>query len=141
VADSGRFHTDAAAGLVVISTAELARVVHAAVVEALEAAGAGGGSPALMRRDDAAAYLNVSPRTLDTLRETAGLPTRWVGDSPRFDRSELNAWSRAQAGYTSRRAQAANGGKHAESAATASAKGTAEKAHGKKRNDSAKGVG
>jgi excisionase family DNA binding protein len=49
--------------------------------------------PYLMTRDEAAKYLRVSTRQIDLLR-AKGLPTRWVGDSPRFARAELDEWSR-----------------------------------------------
>jgi hypothetical protein len=54
--------------------------------------------PRLWDRAEAARYLGVSTRQVDLLRKHHALPTRWVGDSPRFDPGELDEWSRCRTG-------------------------------------------
>lgn len=43
-----------------------------------------------LNRDQAAAYLQVSTSTLDNMRGKGALKTYWLGDTPRFKRSELD---------------------------------------------------
>lgn len=53
------------------------------------------GGDDLLDRAGAAKFLNVSVAQLDKLiRETSSLPFHWVGESKRFERSELLAWVR-----------------------------------------------
>jgi hypothetical protein len=46
-------------------------------------------------REECARFLNISPRSLDTLRGK-GLPTLWVLESPRFDLEKVAAWVATQ---------------------------------------------
>lgn len=46
----------------------------------------------LMTRADIAAFLRVTTRTVDNLREKEGLPTIMVGHSPRFDVEAVKKW-------------------------------------------------
>lgn len=74
--------------LVMLEAAELETLVQGAVARALaEHAGA----PALLDRTGLARALSCSPSTVDTLRKR-GLPTVFVGESPRFELSSVIAW-------------------------------------------------
>ena len=48
--------------------------------------------PGVMTRQEAALYLAVSPRTLDTLRKEAGVPWVQLGRSVRFLKSDVDSW-------------------------------------------------
>lgn len=45
----------------------------------------------LMTRKELATFLSVTPRTIDNMR-LRGLPTLWVGSSPRFDSNAVKAY-------------------------------------------------
>jgi hypothetical protein len=51
--------------------------------------------PKLWTKTELAQYLDVSERQIDHLRK-AGLPVRWVGDSPRFCRAEVDEFTKAR---------------------------------------------
>lgn len=52
---------------------------------------------ALWDTTEVAQYLSVSTRQIQNLRERAGLPCRRVGDVFRFDKAEVDQWSRERA--------------------------------------------
>jgi len=69
----------------------------AALAEALDAAKPS--QERLATREECAQFLNISPRSLDTLR-LKGLPTLWVLESPRFDLRDVRAWVAKQKAHT-----------------------------------------
>ena len=75
-----------------LTVAELRDIVRDEVEAVL---GESRGEPgALLTVDGLAALLNISTRTLDSLRDM-GLPTVWVTpDSPRFERAAAMTWIR-----------------------------------------------
>ena len=50
----------------------------------------------ILTREDAAALLKVSPRTIQRLLKAGELPGRKVGGQWRFDRDQLRAWVRGE---------------------------------------------
>lgn len=75
----------------------LKAIVRAAVADAFASAKPAHVEPEpLYDTKKIAKYLSVSERTVQTLRES-GLPCRRVGDCWRYDRAEVDAWSREQA--------------------------------------------
>ena len=78
----------------VISTldpSELRKLIRESLDEALDARN---GTPKLFDRTRLAQQLCCSVSHVDVLRDR-GLPTIWVGDSPRFDLSEVLTWLRS----------------------------------------------
>lgn len=69
----------------------LQRELPGALAEALDANKSS--LPQLATREQCAKALNISTRSLDTLR-SQGLPVVWVLDSPRFDVAEVVTWLR-----------------------------------------------
>jgi hypothetical protein len=51
----------------------------------------------LLDREGCAAWLNISTRSLDTLRSKPDFPELKLGDSPRFEPEKVLAWMRGQA--------------------------------------------
>lgn len=82
-----------AQALVALSQEELARVVRESVETALSEHS---GAPALLDRNGLARALTCSPGHVDNLRKK-GMPTVWVGESPRFELAEVLAWLRQNA--------------------------------------------
>jgi hypothetical protein len=66
------------------------------------------GEPGLDDRDAHARWLGVSLGTLDKLRRD-GLPTLWVADSPRFERSATREWLKTRCSSPSLRIVGADG--------------------------------
>jgi excisionase family DNA binding protein len=57
-----------------------------------------GGDETLLTEAQAAKYLNVAVRTLVRWRqEGIGPPVRWARKSPRYSKTELDAWTRQRA--------------------------------------------
>lgn len=77
---------------------EIAAIVRAAVTDAIADLDLGTRAEPepLMTTAELAEYLQVTTRTVQTLRES-GMPARRIGDSWRYDRAEIDAWSRARA--------------------------------------------
>ncbi|QGH70898.1 helix-turn-helix domain-containing protein [Pseudactinotalea sp. HY158] len=48
--------------------------------------------PRLLTPDEAAAYLAISPRTLRTLAARGDIGRRYLGSSPRYERTDLDAY-------------------------------------------------
>jgi hypothetical protein len=67
-----------------------------------------GGEPALDDREAHARWLGVSLGTLDKLRRD-GLPTLWVADSPRFERSATREWLKTRCSGSSLRVVGGDG--------------------------------
>lgn len=80
--------------LVVVSAADLANLIRDAVADALEASRSPT-LPTLLDREGCAEWLQVSTRTLDTMRGR-GLPQVMLGDSPRFEPAAVLEWLRDQ---------------------------------------------
>lgn len=74
--------------IVMLQADEIRTLVNQAVTEALEAHA---GKPALLDRTGLARALTCSPSHLDNLRKT-GLPTVFLGESPRFVLKDVLAW-------------------------------------------------
>jgi hypothetical protein len=74
--------------IIVLPTDELRALVADAVAEALSNHS---GQPALLDRTGLARALTCSPSHVDNLRKT-GLPTVFLGDSPRFVLADVLAW-------------------------------------------------
>ncbi len=100
------------------------------VVESVLETSTPAGPETLMTRDEVAAYFQITPRQVDLLRARKGLPVRWVASSPRFDRAEIDEWSRSGGG--SRRSKSRKGGKDAGSDVGASVRDSNRTANGAK---------
>ena len=79
--------------VVTVTEAELAALVRAAVSEALAEHEIGEQLPALFDRTALARKLGCSPSHVDTLR-AEGMPTVWLGQTPRFELAPCLAWLR-----------------------------------------------
>jgi hypothetical protein len=77
---------------VTLTVDELRLLVASAVAEAMAS---GAAPPRLLDRERLGAALGCSTAMVDKLRR-AGLPSVYVGDSPRFDIEDCLAWLRAR---------------------------------------------
>jgi excisionase family DNA binding protein len=71
-------------------------IVEAAVRRALEDLEPHPAVDPLWDTEKVATYLGVTERTIANLR-AKGMPFRRIGDVVRFDKAEIDAWTRAQA--------------------------------------------
>ena len=78
--------------VVVVSPAELAELIRAAVEQAVTESSQDTG-PLLLDRSGIAKALGVGTSSIDRFRK-AGMPAVWVGDSPRFLADECISWLR-----------------------------------------------
>jgi excisionase family DNA binding protein len=76
---------------------EIAAIVRATMLDVLEQQAPSAEPSPLWTTEQTAQYLGVDPRTIANLRKR-GFPFRRVGDVVRFDKAEVDAWTREQAG-------------------------------------------
>jgi hypothetical protein len=76
----------------VIQIEHLQAIVHQAVADALAAHAA---APKLLTREGLAKAFACSTGHIDALRKR-GLPTRWLGDAPRFELAAVLEWLKAE---------------------------------------------
>ena len=79
--------------VVTVTEAELAALVKAAVADALAEHDSEEPVPSLLDRSALARRLGCSPSHVDTLR-AEGMPTVWLGQTPRFELEPCLAWLR-----------------------------------------------
>ncbi len=75
---------------------DIAAIVRATMLDVLEQQAPHQDVEPLWDTAKVATYLGVTDRTIANLR-AKGLPFRRIGDVVRFDRFEVDAWTRAQA--------------------------------------------